>query len=300
MIRPPNISDFDWRNRVNKLFNSIYTISYLYYEQLKDTHYNLKENYNSLKLSIKNIKASLFNCLYISYYQNFPSDDQLLNIINTEFSKANIVFIFTDNTNFIPIDMKCGIIYAETAKNQLEIYINENFIKFLRKGFTNQEYLDELAKSIFNEYTHEYTHLYQINQEKIPQKSIEINDIKTSNDIKIYLSHQREIDAHAREAAAELAQYYNSLGNILNMLKQISGALCKSKAYEKYYATFGKVYKYTPETIKLMKNLDPNAEKEIIRDKKIFNQFRKRIYDFLLLDKKFLFDKNNNDLNPLS
>lgn len=54
MIRPPNISDFDWRNRVNKLFNSIYTISYLYYEQLKDTHYNLKENYNSLKLSIKN------------------------------------------------------------------------------------------------------------------------------------------------------------------------------------------------------------------------------------------------------
>ena len=49
-----------------------------------------------------------------------------------------------------------------------------------------------------------------------------------------------------------------------------------------------------------MKNLDPNAEKEIIKDKKIFNQFRKRIYDFLLLDKKFLFDKNNNDLNPLS
>lgn len=48
-----------------------------------------------------------------------------------------------------------------------------------------------------------------------------------------------------------------------------------------------------------MKKLDPNAEKEIAKDKKIFNQFKKRIYDFLLLDKKFLFDKNNTDLNPL-
>lgn len=48
-----------------------------------------------------------------------------------------------------------------------------------------------------------------------------------------------------------------------------------------------------------MKKLDSNAEKEIAKDKKIFNRFKKRIYDFLLLDKKFLFDKNNTDLNPL-
>ena len=301
MIIPNGIdkNSIKWREYVLGIQLCEYTLSFLYTNNLQKQKLNLKETYSKLEINEQNIYASLFSIIYNCKYNNLMKDDQILDMLNTEFSKINIRFIKTNTNTPFSSHPNEGIIQSETEKNQMYITVSPKFFNLIQTASINNDILNDLAKAIFSEYTHEYTHLYQINNEKIPQSNIEIKDMQTLDDNRTYLKHPREVDANARQFANELLMSGKSIHDIFNLItSKVNSShlyLMKYLPYKKYYNVFGITNDLNSEQKDLYEKEKPGIIQE---NKKIFQQFLKRTYDFLLLDESFALSKYNALLNP--
>lgn len=141
--------------------------------------------------------------------------------------------------------------------------------------------INNLVEDLMKLYSHEYTHLDQFNSQKEIQPGIDSTKITTPEEVKKYLSNQREIDAHAREVANSLLLIGKTPKEIENLFTTKNGSqtlISLSTIYGLYYDYFGRaLWKKTKDWTE--------ADKA---DMKIFNKFKRRICDFLLLDKGFI------------
>lgn len=301
MIIPNEIdkNSIKWREYVLGIQLCEYTLSFLYTDNLQKQKLGLKETYSKLKVNEQNIYASLFCVIYNCKYNNLLENDQILDVLNTEFSKIHVKFIETNINSPFSSHPNEGIIQSETEKNQIYIIVSPKFFNLIQNASINNDILNNLAKAIFSEYTHEYTHLHQIDNEKVPQFNVEIKNIQTPDDNKTYLKHPREIDANARQFANELLMSGKSIHDIFNLItSKVNSShlyLIKYLPYKKYYNTFGITSNLTPEQRNLYEKEKPGI---IHENEKIFQQFLKRTYDFLLLDESFVLSKYNALLNP--
>ena len=283
MILPPGIK----KNSVqyNKYLEGTYailrepnTIPYLYELQLRCELFEssgkqeLLEKYAEINLSPTIISDTLLNLIY-NYKKNHISKDKLLELLNTEFLKVKICFEL-DTTPIRSRYPNSGIVRAETYKT-IYIYVNKKFIDILDHTDTLHpaEDFNNLVHDLFHIYTHETTHNYQQGQTK---KAI---PAPNPTNRKEYLSQPLEIDTHARELASRLLRKYNDFSQINDLLTHNSKKLLIDDIWEEYYSNFG-AYDLEPKREK--------GEKERLWRINVFKKFKKRIYDFLLLDKQFL------------
>jgi len=267
------------------------TISYLYEMKLRYALYEslqkqpLLEKYSEIKLSPSIIYNTLLKLIY-NYRLNSIPKDKLLDTLNTEFLKVNICFEMNES-NAIPRYPDSGIVWADT-NTLVYIYVNDIFLDILSNTdiLKPSKDFDNLVHDLFNMYSHEITHDYQQNSTK---KLLPAPDITNRKE---YLSHPWEIDAHARELASRLLRQYKDISQIIDLLNSNSKKLLNDNIWEEYYSNFGA---YTLESTR------KQHEKERLWRINIFNKFKKRIYDFLLLDQKFLGESSKiyNALNQL-
>lgn len=257
-------------------------ISTVYYDSL--LYKVLQEKYTPLKLNPDNIKDSLLVVINKCQTKNKLKDEDILNELNTEFLKGKMTFeISSLNLN----DYKypnSGIAYAE-ANNLIYIYVLEKFFDILRSVdiLKSDLQLDNLSKDIYKIYTHEITRVHQFNRQKQLQFGIEPEKIVSKLDRANYLSHYREIDAHAREFAANLLDSDLSFDEIKKALQTRDPVLSKYKIYREYYRALGSCEKMSKSQL-------TKRYKDYI---KAFKHFLKRTYDFLLLDKHYINDDEN-------
>lgn len=266
---------------IEYIYLTIETISAKYRQNLINNILN--ENYKDLDLTPESIKASLYVILYQCKHDNDFSINHLLDLLNTEFLKANITFIYEPSLNIKEKYARSGIIKAET-NSTIYVYVNTEFFEILQNAnlvIRHNISINNLVEDLMKLYSHEYTHLDQFNLQKEIQPGIDSTKITTPEEVKKYLSNQREIDAHAREVANSLLLIGKTPKEIENLFTTRSGSqtlISLSTTYGLYYDYFGRaLWKKTKDWTE--------ADKA---DMKIFNKFKKRICDFLLLDKKFI------------
>lgn len=266
---------------IEYIYLTIETISAKYRQNLINNILN--ENYKNYELTPESSKASLYVILYQCKYDNDFSIDHILDLLNTEFLKANITFIYEPHSNLKLKYARSGIIKAETD-SVIYLYVSAEFFEILQNAnlITRHDIaINGLVEDLMKIYSHEYTHLEQFNSQKEIQQGIDSNKITTPEEVKKYLSNQREIDAHAREAANSLLLTGKTPKEIENLFTTRSGSLTLislSTVYDLYYDYFGRaLWKKTKDWTE--------ADKA---DMKIFNKFKRRICDFLLLDKSFI------------
>lgn len=266
---------------MNNLFLEALTISSILLDTIHAKYVDnyllgscLKETYKKLDLTEDNIKNSILTIIYNCKKLNKKITDQdLLDFINTEFLKANMHFILL---NTIPQNMQLkyknsGIIYAEINNDMIDIYISPDFLKLFKKIAIIQKSkeLDIITHDLFDIYSHEQTHSEQLSKQKINIPGFNANNITTISQKRTYLSHPRELDAHARELATELLQDNQNFNNIVSMLKTNSNYLTNYQIYKDYFSLFGRY-------------------KNNVQYQKVFNKFKRRIIDFVLLDESYL------------
>lgn len=250
-------------------------------------HNSLIETYSKLDIKPQNIKASLLTILYQCKQEGDLSNDHIIDLLNTEFLKINMTFNI-DISNKKLIYPRSGIIEANAYEDGLlEINIKPVFLDILRSidlTKTSNQFLNWIVEDLMKVYSHEYTHKNQFEKQEKRIPGINSNDITNKAQTKKYLSHQREIDSHAREAATELLLSGKSANVITDYFLSQSGdeqLIRLSKNYGIYWQLFG------------LSNYTKSKTKQDLKDIQIFNKFKKRIYDFLLLDKEFI---NKDDL----
>nr|DAP54578.1 MAG TPA: hypothetical protein [Caudoviricetes sp.] len=266
---------------IEYIYLTIETISAKYRQNLINNILN--ESYKNLDLTPESIKASLYIILYQCKHDNDFSINHLLDLLNTEFLKTNITFIYEPSLNMKLKYARSGIIKAETD-NVIYIYVNTEFFEILQNANLITRHnisMNNLVEDLMKLYSHEYTHLDQFNLQKEIQPGIDSTKITTPEEVKKYLSNQREIDAHAREVANSLLLIGKTPKEIENLFTTKNGSqtlISLSTIYGLYYDYFGRaLWKKTKDWTETDK-----------ADMKIFNKFKKRICDFLLLDKKFI------------
>lgn len=266
---------------IEYIYLTIETISAKYRQNLINNILN--ESYKNLDLTPESIKASLYVILYQCKHDNDFSINYLLDLLNTEFLKANITFIYEPGLNMKLKYARSGIIKAETDST-IYVYVNTEFFEILQNANLTTRHnisINNLVEDLMKLYSHEYTHLDQFDLQKEVQPGIDSTKITTPDEVKKYLSNQREIDAHAREVANSLLLMGKTPKEIENLFTTKSGSqtlISLSTIYGLYYDYFGRaLWKKTKDWTE--------ADKA---DMKIFNKFKKRICDFLLLDKKFI------------
>lgn len=97
---------------IEYIYLTIETISAKYRQNLINNILN--ESYKNYELTPESIKASLYVILYQCKHDNDFSIDHILNLLNTEFLKANITFIYEPHSNLKLKYARSGIIKAET------------------------------------------------------------------------------------------------------------------------------------------------------------------------------------------
>lgn len=105
---------------IEYIYLTIETISAKYRQNLINNILN--ESYKNLDLTPESIKASLYVILYQCKHDNDFSINHLLDLLNTEFLKANITFIYEPSLNMKLKYARSGIIKAETD-NVIYIYM---------------------------------------------------------------------------------------------------------------------------------------------------------------------------------
>lgn len=266
---------------IEYIYLTIETISAKYRQNLINNILN--ESYKNYELTPESIKASLYVILYQCKHDNDFSINHILDLLNTEFLKADITFIYESYSNLKLKYARSGIIKAETD-SVIYLYVSAEFFEILQNANLTTRHniaINNLIEDLMKIYSHEYTHLEQFNSQKEIQHGIDSTKITTPEEVKKYLSNQREIDAHAREAANSLLLTGKTPKEIENLFTTRSGSLTLislSTVYGLYYDYFGRaLWKKTKDWTE--------ADKA---DMKIFNKFKRRICDFLLLDKGFI------------
>lgn len=269
-------------------------ISNNYLHHIVSSH--LDEAYKPLTLNPSIIKNSLLSILYPKTNElNTISNEELLDMLNKEFIKANIIFIpFLESSisnKIKPKYERSGLVYAETDK-QIEVYVNDTFFNLLRNCEINEsnENINALAKDIYSLYSHESTHSNQKEVEKVKQSGIDINKINSKLEKHRYLANIREIAAHARELANQLLLTDKSVKEIQELLTTRKGneLLCKNyPLYKDYYDAFG-IALTVPKKYR-------ETDKDIQWRIRVFNRFRKYLVYFLLLDLRFIYHEDLED-----
>lgn len=251
-------------------------VRYKYFESIGKPE--ILEAYSKLNLSPDIISNTLVKLLYTYNQSNKLSDGVLLDLLNTEFLKVNVVFD-VDNTFRNVRYPNSGIVRADTGE-RIYIYINDKFFDILKNTDITSLSKDfnDLCNDLFSMYSHEATHSYQINHAKK-----ELDGIKDPNNRKAYLGNPQEIDAHAREFANILLNTGKSFSEIKDLLTNNSKKLLNNKIWQEYWKYFGS---YIEE-----ENYPNKKDREWRVN--IFKKFKKRIYDFLLLDKRFMYESKS-------
>ena len=248
------------------------TLKSIYLEWLSSRTF--LEAYNTLSVSSKNIEASLN---LIATTADYKTSKEILDRLNTEFLKINVCFEETDKA--MPQKYPdSGIVYAE-ADLLIYVYVNKRFFDILNKK--DKSLIKQLSEDIFKIYSHEITHVEQNQKQKINQPTLLPPQNSSLSERDRYLSNVQEIDAHAREVASALLLKNIDKKEIEKLLTTHSGALDLSKqnkTFSLYYQTYG-ICLNIPR-----KALDSDTKWRV----KIFNRFKKRICDFLMLDISFI------------
>lgn len=260
------------------------TISSWYFNK----YYLLNEAYNNLSLTRLNIQRSL-ETVYVDVLTSQDlSDKNILNHLNTEFLKVNIIFE-KDNPSLKikPAYPECGINRGENINGIIYLYVNDKFFELFKVDFDKGEFdFYQASQDIMTMYTHEYTHEHQYNNQAKHPDSIE-TDNAIDNQIK-YLSNIYEIDAKAREFAAILKQTPMSQQDILNEInKGQKSEFITLDIFNIYFKLFG--------IHKNMLKVYPKGSKNYIREEQkvnVWNRFIRKTIDFFLLDKKSYFESN--------
>lgn len=242
----------------------------------------ITEAYKQLNVKLENIKASLSTINYRYRQSENKTDEYLLKELNDEFSYIHVKFEKDDSFKGrlkYPIS---GIISAEADPfDDILVIISDRFldiIKNLNKDI-NDRAINNLVEDLMKIYSHEYTHLNQFDRQNILINGIDKQEITDNYKIKKYLSHPREIDAHARETAVELLLSGKSVKELSEMLIDITKEemlISLSRIYGMYWSSFNKFNTYK------LKN-----------DNEIFNKYKKKILEFLQQDKNTI---NKNSL----
>ena len=248
------------------------TLKLIYLEWLSSQ--TLLETYNPLSVSSKNIESSLN---LIATTSNNKTSKEILDMLNTEFLKINVCFEETDKT--MPQKYpESGIVYAE-ADLLIYVYVNKRFFNIIESK--NTTLINQLSKDIFKIYSHEITHVEQNQKQKINQPTLLPPQNSSLSERDRYLSNVREIDAHAREVATALLLKNFDKKEIEKLLTTHKGSLelsKQNKEFSIYYQTYG-------ICLNIPRKAWDNDTKWRI---KIFNRFKKRICDFLMLDINFI------------
>lgn len=245
--------------------------------------YGISKKFNLLKILTKDIldeaylkleldKQTIENSLKQVANNCIGKDDRsILDELNKEFKSSKIEFHKNENKNISDMNKKCpksGIAYFESGL-QVFVYVDELFFQIIKND--NLSKISELAEDLFINYSHEITHVEQNTKQKEIQPGINTTDAAKNADF--YLSHTREIDAHAREVANYLIAKNYSIVRINYLLTTNTGMQqleFENKTFHNYCECFGRKVK--------------KPDKDSIRRQNIFKIFRKRIYDFLNLD----------------
>ena len=248
------------------------TLKSIYLEWLSSQ--TLLETYSPLSVSSKNIEASL---KLIATTSEFKSSKEILDKLNTEFLKINVCFEETDKA--IPQKYPdSGIVYAE-ADLLVYIYVNKKFFNIIESK--DSSLINQLSKDIFKIYSHEITHVEQNQKQRVNQPTLLPPQNSSLSERNRYLSNVREIDAHAREVATSLLLKDFDKKEIEKLLTTHKGSLelsKQNKEFSIYYQTYG-------ICLNIPRKAWDNDTKWRV---KIFNRFKKRICDFLMLDINFI------------
>lgn len=113
----------------------------------------LTEVYSELKFTSENFKSTLLLTYEKISNQKDISTQDILDILNTEFLKTQIVFVEYHNDfsvdSFKYIDSGIAAAITDTL---IYIYMNNIFVKILING--NREDIDRLSKELFKIYSH--------------------------------------------------------------------------------------------------------------------------------------------------
>ena len=253
------------------------TLKSIYLEWLSSQ--TLLETYSPLSVSSKNIEASL---KLIATTSEFKSSKEILDKLNTEFLKINVCFEETDKA--IPQKYPdSGIVYAE-ADLLVYIYVNKKFFNIIESK--DSSLINQLSKDIFKIYSHEITHVEQNQKQRVNQPTLLPPQNSSLSERNRYLSNVREIDAHAREVATSLLLKDFDKKEIEKLLTTHKGSLelsKQNKEFSIYYQTYG-------ICLNIPRKAWDNDTKWRI---KIFNRFKKRICDFLMLDINFILKEDH-------
>lgn len=264
------------------------SLSWLYFQKNK---FNLQEKYTPNNYSLENLTASMVCVLNDCRKANITDNIDILNILNTEFIHGNIAFEPVDDKD-IPKYPNSGIVKGDSDKNIIRIFVNPTFFNILKKANStcSDEDTKNLLKDLLSVYRHEFVHMHQTNQEKIPQTGIDVSNMKTRKQAESYLSQGREIDAHAAEVATRLLSTNMTLNQIIKAIRDNTRPLLFDPTYKIYYTCFG-----------MAKDIPIHQrDKDSIFRINIFKRFQKRIFDFLILDHKFITDKRALEINPFN
>lgn len=256
------------------------------YDRHLASFFILNEEYEELKLTPNNIKASFIKVIYNCQKLNVSANDEVIDHLNSEFLKGNIEFILNSPyINSIPKYPNSGILNSDADSNGLiSIYVNNKFINILKNLDLTKEnkQFNELIEDTFKSYSHEITHTNQFSKQVNLQNGIDPNEIKTNLQNLKYLADYREIDSRARELATTFLLEGKTFDDIKNMFETDSKKLLKYKDYYNYWINFG--YKKLIPNKGLTRKQKQDKKKAI----SVFNRFKRRVFDFILLDKKYI------------
>lgn len=241
----------------------------------------LNEEYSELKFDQNNFRASIIKVIHNCRKLNQTTYEDIINHLNSEFLKANITFA-EDFSFRRPKYPKSGIVYGEGG-DEIYLYVNKKFMNIIRSVniTTSDQTFNTLVEDLFQAYIHETTHEDQYNKQPVKQPGIDPDSLQTSAENLKYLSNPIEIDARARELATKLLLE----GKTFEQVKEMFNAHKPMLKYEEYMSYWMRFGIYTKMT-----NRDMNRKRRQEKQKNIaiFNRFKRRVFDFILLDRKYV------------
>jgi len=278
------------KNKLVEYREAISVLSYIedtiesLYENMIIHSMILKETYNELKLTPENIKASIIKVIYNCRKLNEIDDEDIIDNLNSEFLKANIEFGTNSPYNSKPRYPNSGILNSDADSDGIiRIYVNSRFI-FIVKNLnilSTDIQFNQLIEDLYKIYTHEITHIDQFNKQEKIQPGINPDELQTSYQNLKYLASYQEIDARARELANTLLLEGKTFEDIKEMFKNYK-SLLKYTEFKIYWMNFG-IYNLLSK-----ENLTQDKLKDINQRINVFKKFKRRVFDFILLDKKYV------------
>lgn len=232
----------------------------------------LTEDYRPFNIEPRNVFATLMTVAYEYNRETNKSDNVLLDMLNNAFQYIHVIFKKSPEESVSSKYPRSGIVSGESDPNgYFYIEVNDKFLSTFNSVDLTKENksLEYMTEDLMKIYGHEYTHLYQLDKQKVLVPGIDKNDLDVTDifTIKKYLSHQREIDAHAREIAVELlltGKTVNELKQIIKNLFNDEKLISLSRVFGQYWYLFSKFSHMNTYPFKNDNNILLNLKKKIL------------------------------------